>query len=201
MVAPRFFLDVGSPYAYLAAERIERVLPAAPVWEPVLLGGIFKALGRSSWARTPAREEGMREIEQRAAAYGLPPIAWPDPWPGDGLTAMRVACAAEAAGGQEAVRAYLLAAMRVAFRDGRDLAQPDAIRAAVAEAGLDPDALLTAAGDASVKAALRARTDAALARGVIGVPAVVVGAEVFWGDDRLEDAATATRAANATAFD
>lgn len=204
VIPPRFFLDVGSPYAYLAAERIERVLPVAPTWEPVLLGGLFKVLGRSSWARTPAREEGMRDIEQRASAYDLPPIAWPDPWPGDGLLAMRVACAAvEGAGGgadgdgADAGRAFLLAAMRVAFRDGRDLAEPDAILAAAAEAGLDGPALLAAAGEPGVKAALRTRTEAAIGLGVIGVPTVVVGAEVFWGDDRLDDAATAARTASA----
>jgi len=197
MDVPRFFLDVGSPYAYLAAERIERVLPVAPTWEPVLLGGLFKLLGRGSWARTPARDEGMREIERRAAAYGLPPIAWPDPWPGDGLTAMRVACAAYAAGGPPAGRAFLVAAMRTAFRDGRDLALPASILAAADAAGLDGDALLAAAGDPAVKADLRARTDAALALNVFGVPTVVVGSAVFWGDDRLEDAAAAVSAAAA----
>lgn len=214
MVAPRFFLDVGSPYAYLAGERIERVLPVAPSWEPVLLGGIFKETGRSSWARTEARDEGMRDIERRAEAIGLPPMRWPEPWPGDGLAAMRVAvAAAEGHGGPGAAmravsgatvsagvapgRAFLLAAMRVAFRDGRNMAVEESILDAAAEAGLDGPALLEAARTPEVKAALRARTEAALALRAIGVPTVVVGAEVFWGDDRLDDAAAATRAANA----
>jgi 2-hydroxychromene-2-carboxylate isomerase len=198
VAAPRFFLDVGSPYAYLAAERIERVLPVAPTWEPVLLGAIFKTLERGSWARTPARRDGMAEVERRACAYGLAPIAWPPGWPGDGLTAMRAACAAFELGA-DAGRAFLLAALRAAFRDGRDLGQPDAILAAAAEAGLDGPALLEAAGDARVKASLRARTEEAIALGVIGVPAVVVAGEVFWGDDRLEDAAAAVRALGAAA--
>src|SRR6187551_3685336 len=104
MVGPRFLLDVGSPYAYLAAERIERVLPGS-TWEPVLLGAIFQARGSGSWAQTPHREAGMREVERRAAAYGLPPLRWPEPWPGNMLTAMRAAVAADRAG---AGRAFLL---------------------------------------------------------------------------------------------
>ncbi|MGB2711563.1 MAG: disulfide bond formation protein DsbA, partial [Conexibacter sp.] len=92
--APRFFVDVGSPYAYLAAERVEQVLPAAPVWEPVLLGAIFQVRGWGSWGQTPERRAGMEEVERRAAAYGLPPISWPEPWPGNMLLAMRAATAA-----------------------------------------------------------------------------------------------------------
>ncbi len=186
--APRFLVDVGSPYAYLAAERVERVLGVEPTWEPVLLGAIFKATGGGSWALTDAREDGMREVERRAAAYGLPPIAWPEPWPGNMLGAMRAATAADAAG---AGRAFLLAALRLGFRDGRDLGEPSAIADAAAAAGLDPDLLLAAAPDETVKTRLRERTKAALALGVPGVPTVVVGTRVFWGDDRLEEAAAA----------
>jgi 2-hydroxychromene-2-carboxylate isomerase len=188
MDAPRFFLDIGSPYAYLAAERIERVLPVAPVWEPVLLGAIFKATERDSWARTPARAEGIAEVERRATAYGLPPIAWPQPFPGDNLAAMRAATAADLRGQG---KAFLLAALRVAFRDGRHLAEHDAIADAAREAGLDADALIAATGDPAIKAALRERTEAAVALGVFGVPSVVVRGTVFWGDDRLEEAAAA----------
>jgi 2-hydroxychromene-2-carboxylate isomerase len=184
---PRFYVDVGSPYAYLAAERVERVLPSAPVWEPILLGAVFQARGSGSWAQTPRREEGMRDVEQRALAYGLPAIRWPQPWPGNTLVAMRAAVAAEREGaGQD----FLLAALRLGFRDGRDLSDPTAVRDVAVEAGLDGDGLLAAADDPVVKAVLRERTDAAIAQGVHGVPTVVVGSQTFWGDDRLEDAAT-----------
>ncbi|MEA2449523.1 MAG: hypothetical protein QOG63_1455, partial [Thermoleophilaceae bacterium] len=75
-----FYFDVGSPYAYLAAERVEHVLGAVD-WRPVLLGGLFKLTGRSSWALGDfeRRRRGMAEIERRAARYGLPPLRWPDP--------------------------------------------------------------------------------------------------------------------------
>ncbi|HYV15644.1 MAG TPA: DsbA family protein [Conexibacter sp.] len=188
--SPRFLIDVGSPYAYLAAERVERVLPVAPVWEPVLLGGIFRATGGGSWALTEARPLGIEEVERRALDYGLPPLRWPEPWPGDMLLAMRAATAADLRG---AGRAFLLAALRLGFREGRDLGSPDAIADAAGAAGIEGDELLAAAADPAVKATLRERTDAAVAAGVRGVPTVIVGDEAFWGDDRLEDAAAACR--------
>ena len=65
-----FYYDLGSPYAYLAAERIHSVFEEAgapaPVWKPVLLGGLFARFDRGSWARTDAREEGMRFLRESA---------------------------------------------------------------------------------------------------------------------------------------
>src|SRR3954469_12068439 len=65
-----------SPYAYLAAERVDRVLPRPASWQPVLLGGLFKLTGRSSWALGDyeRRRRGMAEIERRAELYGAPPL-------------------------------------------------------------------------------------------------------------------------------
>jgi 2-hydroxychromene-2-carboxylate isomerase len=182
--------DVGSPYAWLAAERAEQVLGAAPVFEPVLLGGLFQLTGRSSWALGDAerRRTGMAEIERRAREYGLPPLRWPDPWPGDYLFAMRVATHARHEG---AARAFALAAGRAAFTRGVDLSLPDAVLAAAADAGLDPARAAAAAQQPALKAELRERTEAWHARGAFGVPTVFVGGRAFWGDDRLESAARA----------
>jgi 2-hydroxychromene-2-carboxylate isomerase len=185
---PVLYFDVGSPFAYLAAERAERVLGVDPVWQPVLVGGLFKLAGRSSWARGDAarREAGMRDIEERAERYGLPPIRWPEPWPGDYLTAMRAATWAQSRG---AAKAFALAATRRAFVDGRDLSLADEVLAALEAAGLAPDP--GALADPGVKLALREATEAAHARGVFGVPTVAVGDQLFWGDDRLDEAASA----------
>jgi 2-hydroxychromene-2-carboxylate isomerase len=174
MSVPLFFYDLGSPYAWLSAERIDSVIPTA-VWVPVLLGGIFKATGRSSWARTDARAGGMAEIEERAARQGRPPVNWPDGWPDNYLHAMRVAAAADS-------REFALAAFRVHFVRGLSLSVPENVELAAQEVGTDP--LLA-------KDRLRANTDRALELGVFGVPTVVVGEQVFWGDDRLEEAASA----------
>ena len=182
-----FYYDLGSPYAWLAAERADAVLGRPGVaWMPVLLGGIFAATGRSSWGRTPARAEGMAEVARRARDRGLPPPRWPDPWPNDGLRAMRAAVHAHALGRG---RAFALAAFRVHFAEGRALSEEAGLALAARRAGLDPGDLLAATGRREVKDRLRALTDAALAAGVRGVPSVRVGDAVVWGDDRLEEAA------------
>ncbi|MDX6604574.1 MAG: hypothetical protein QOF23_1083 [Solirubrobacterales bacterium] len=196
MTRATFYYDLGSPYAYLAAERISGVFTEAeldqPEWQPILLGGLFKRFGRNSWANGPERAEGIAEVERRAAAYGLAPIAWPDPFPGNTLTAMRVATFAKQTG---RTVAFSLAAFRQAFAAGRDLSDPDNVMIAGAACELHPRALLKAVGTDVVKTALREATDRAAALGVEGVPSVVVEEEVFWGDDRLEEAVEAARRA------
>jgi 2-hydroxychromene-2-carboxylate isomerase len=190
-VAPEavtFYFDVGSPYAYLAATRVEDVLGAPVDWQPVLLGAIFKATGRSSWARgdEERRRRGIEEIERRAERYGLPPLRLPDGWPSDYLAAMRVATYARREG---RAREYALAAGRAAFAEGRDLSDAEAALDVAAEIGLDREATRAAIASREVKDELRAATDEAHSRGVFGVPTIAVGRELFWGDDRLEEAA------------
>ena len=187
---PTFYYDLGSPYAWLAAERIHQVLPVVAVWQPILLGGIWQRSGGGSWARTERREEGMREIERRAADYGLLPVRWPEDWPTNTLVAMRAAVFAQQAG--RAV-AFSLAAFRQAFAAGRDLADVDHVLIAAAACELHPNAVLKAIELKSTKERLRAATDEAYERGVRGVPTVAVGDELFYGDDRLEEAAAALR--------
>jgi 2-hydroxychromene-2-carboxylate isomerase len=181
-----FYFDLGSPYAYLAAERINDVLPQPPIWQPILLGGLFKRFGRGSWAETDERQSGIEEVERRARERGLPPLRWPDPWPGDMLFAMRVATFAAETG---RAAAFALAAFRQAFVAGRDLGVRDNVLLAAAACELHPRAVLAGAETRAVKDALRAATDDAAERGVRGVPSVAVGTNVLWGDDRLEEAA------------
>jgi 2-hydroxychromene-2-carboxylate isomerase len=187
-----FYFDLGSPYAYLTAERVSGLFTEAgleqPEWQPVLLGGLFRTFGRDSWANGPGRAEGIAEVERRAAAYGLPPLSWPEPWPGNTLFAMRVATFAKQTG---RTVSFALAAFRQAFAAGRDLSEPDNVLVAAAACELHPRALLKAVETEGVKNALREATDRAAELGVTGVPALVVGDEVFWGDDRLEEAVAA----------
>ncbi|HTR72667.1 MAG TPA: DsbA family protein [Solirubrobacteraceae bacterium] len=185
---PTFYFDVGSPYAYLTAERIDAVLPGPVTWQPISLGGLFKANGRSSWALAGSepRGAGIAEVERRARAYGLPPVRWPEPWPSNYLFAMRALTFAFARGfGRE----FALAAFRAGFVAGRDLAVPEHVLDAAADAGLDRQEVADATADSDVKLALRNATDAAHARGVIGVPTVAVEGRLFFGDDRLGEAA------------
>ena len=185
-----FYYDLGSPYAYLAAERISSVFEQAgaaqPEWQPILLGGLFARFERSSWAQGPGREQGIAECERRAQAYGLPPIRWPEPWPANYLFAMRTATFAKEIG--RAV-SFSLAAFRQSFAAGRDLGDPENVYIAAASSELHPRSLATAVKREAIKARLRAATDRAGDLGVTGIPSVVVGEQVFWGDDQLEAAA------------
>jgi 2-hydroxychromene-2-carboxylate isomerase len=185
-----FYYDLGSPYAYLAAERVNALFADAigepPEWQPILLGGLFKRFGRDSWANGPGREDGLREVERRASRYGLPPVRWPEPFPGNTLVAMRAAAYAKEIG--RAV-SFSLAAFRQAFAAGRDLSDAENVVLAAAAAELHPRAVLAAIDRETVKRALRDATERAGDLGVQGVPSTVVGGEVFWGDDRLVEAA------------
>ncbi len=187
-----FYFDLGSPYAYLTAERISGVFTDAeleqPEWQPVLLGGLFQRFGRESWGDGPGREDGIAEVERRARDLSLAPLVWPDPWPGNMLFAMRVATFAKQTG---RTVSFALAAFRQQFAAGRDLSEHDNVLIAAAACELHPNAVSKAAGTEGVKSALREATDEAAERGVIGVPSLLVGDEVFWGDDRLEEAVEA----------
>jgi 2-hydroxychromene-2-carboxylate isomerase len=186
-----FSFDLGSPYGYLAAERVARgILGVQPEFEPVLLGAIFRYRGRGSWAETDQRDRNLAELAERASRYGLPPFAWPHGWPGDGLAAMRAATWACQRG---AGPAFALAAYRRAFVDA-DALTVDVLVQAARSAGLPGDELPDAIADPQIKARLRATTDAAWSAGVSGVPTVRVGDRLFYGDDQLERAAEAMRA-------
>ena len=195
-----------SPYSWFAAERIERLLPQAR-WQGVLAGAIFKQNGRTSWGLTERRARGIADCEARAATHGLGPIRWPEPWPTSDLLVARAmafvarspthperaAAHATAAAGEarDPLKAFALVAMRLAFLEGADLGELDAVLEAGRRTGIAEDELRGALAEQGVKDALRAATDEALALGVFGVPTVLIGEELFWGDDRLEEAVAA----------
>ena len=188
MAEATFYFDLGSPYAHLAAERLDEVLLAPVVWQPVSLGALFKLAGRSSWALgdRERRRAGMAEVERRARAYGLPVIRWPDPWPSNYLMAMRAATFACRLG---RAREFAISAFRSAFQEGNDLSVSANVLQAAVEAGLHPGETEAATQDPSIKLALREATDTAHVRGVFGVPTVAIGGELFWGENRLHEAA------------
>ena len=185
---PAFYYDFSSPYSYLAAERVNQVLPVVPDWRPVSFGHLLKESGRVPWSFTDEREAGMAECDRRAAERGLPPFRWPPGWPRESysLLPLRAATYAKQTG---RVVAFSLAAFRQMFAAGRPLNDPDNVLLAAAACELHPNAVLKGVETESVKAALREATEEALELGVQGVPSVAVDGQVFWGDDRLEDAA------------
>ena len=187
---PMFFIGAMSPYSWLAAERISQLLPHA-IWQGVFAGAIFKANGRSSWGLDEQqRDARMADCEARAAARGLGPLRWPQPWPTNDVAVARAMLFAKRRG---ALEPFALAAMRMAFCEGTDLGELGAVLEAGRRVSIDVDELRRALADQELKDALRAATAEALAAGVFGVPSVIVEGQLFWGDDRLEEAAAATR--------
>lgn len=188
---PVFYYDFNSPYAWLAAERVNHVLPVPPIWQPVSFGHILKVTGREPWSfHEPSRSEGVAEIERRAAERGLPAIRWPEGWPRGtySLLPLRAAVFAQQAG--RAV-SFSLAAFRQFFAAGRTLAELDNVLIAAAASELHPRAVTKGIESKAVKDALREATEHALELGIVGVPSVAVGEQLFWGDDKLEEAAAA----------
>jgi 2-hydroxychromene-2-carboxylate isomerase len=177
------YYDLASPYAYLAVSRAAAVLGEQPELEPVLVGAIFGWRGRGSWAHTPERAAGEAEIERRAAAYGLPPLAWPEGWPLNSLAAMRAATHAKREGLQ---REFAIAVYEREFAHGEDISSPDALESIAASVGLS--SIREAIADAEIKRELKEATANAWAAGVQGVPTLQAGGRMLFGDDRLEQA-------------
>jgi 2-hydroxychromene-2-carboxylate isomerase len=169
------YIDLNSPYAYLSAERL-----TGPELEPILLGAIFQRRGWGSWGLTDEREPRIAEIAERARRYGLPPLAYYDGWPGNGLTAMRAATWAKQQGMTEA---FALAVFRRQFVDGVDCTGIDELAAVAETVGLE--GVREAVQSQAVKDALRDATDAAWDAGVRGVPTLRDGDRLVFGDDQL----------------
>jgi 2-hydroxychromene-2-carboxylate isomerase len=190
---PIFYYDISSPYAYLASVRIDDVLPVRAQWCPIAFGVIVQRLGKVPWSFGADREKCFAEIASRAADRGLPPIVYPEGWPRETYSVAPLRAALLAAD-PEQLRAVSRELYRIAFVDGRHLADVEAVLDAAERAGMDRETVRTGIERADVKDRLRSNTEAALERGVSGVPTVQVGSELFWGDDRLEDAAVALAA-------
>ena len=191
MSPPVFYYDTNSPYAYLAATRVDDLVPDA-VWRPMAFGILIRQIGKVPWSLGEERPHGVAEIERRAAERGLPPLRWHEDWPKGTYTlaSLRALVYAEERGRQ---RELARALYRVFFAEGRSLADVENVLQAASEVGLDPDEVRAAIDDDRIKEELQRNTEEAKALGVTGVPTVVVDGEVFWGDDRLEDAAEAAR--------
>jgi 2-hydroxychromene-2-carboxylate isomerase len=183
-----FYFDFNSPYAYLAAHRVERLLGGDVHWQPIAFAFLLRAHDRTPWSFTEARPAGMRECEERAVRYGLPELVWPPGWPVESYTlaSLRAALVAEEHG---RLREFSLAAFAENFVRGTGVRAEGALERAAQTAGVDPGAIREGIERPEIKERLREATDGALAAGVVGVPTVLVGGEPFWGDDRLEAAA------------
>lgn len=187
-----FYYDLNSPYAWLAAERVNHVLPQPPVWRPVSFSHVLKETASLPWSLTDQRDAGIAEVERRAAERKLPTVRWPQGWPARTVPLAGLRAATFAAEIGKSV-SFSLAAFRQTFLAGRPMNELDNVLIAGAACELHPNAIKAAIERESIKRKLTDATNEALERGVTGVPTVAVGDELFWGDDRLEDAAAALR--------
>jgi 2-hydroxychromene-2-carboxylate isomerase len=193
-----FYYDFSSPYSYLAAERISSLFAEAgveqPEWVPISFGHVLKTTGRRPWSFEEDRTKDFEEIQRRADERGLPKVLYPEGWPIENysLTPIRAATYAKESG---RVVSFTLAAFRQHFAAGRPLNDPDNVLLAAAACELHPKAVLKGIETQSIKDKLKRATADAIERGVEGIPTVAVGDELFWGDDRLEEAATAASVA------
>ncbi len=183
------YYDFSCPYAYLASTRIEALcarVGAELVWRPMLLGGVFRALGTPSEpALAPAKARLNLLDMNRWADWFDVPLVMPAGHPHRTVLALRAALAA----GDGLPRASK-ALFHAYWVLGRDVSRPEVVREALDSVGLDGAALVERAGDPSIKDGLRARTDEAVARGVFGAPTMFVTVDgetqTFWGQDRLD---------------
>lgn len=189
--------DLASSYSYLTAMRIEELAARAGAelaWRPFLLGPIFKAQGWTSspFNLYPAKGRYMvRDMQRICADRGLP-LVLPATVPAHSVLAVRVAHAGETEGW---TARFSKAAFAAEFGRGADIADPVVLDSILREIGLDAQAVLARAVSEEVKAGLRARTAEAQSRGVFGAPTLITAdGELFWGDDRLEQALQWSRA-------
>ncbi|HEV2366236.1 MAG TPA: 2-hydroxychromene-2-carboxylate isomerase [Caulobacteraceae bacterium] len=196
--ALEFLFDFGSPNAYLAHKvlpGIERRLGRGFVYTPVLLGGVFKATGNRSpmeaYAGIPSKlaYEAL-ETRRFVARHGLTAFASNPHFPVNTLQIMRGAIAAQDLGVFVPYVETVFAAM---WEQGRKMDDPGVITEVLAGAGLPGEQLLAMTQDPSVKERLIANTNQAVARGVFGSPSFLVGDDLYFGKDRLEEVERAAR--------
>jgi 2-hydroxychromene-2-carboxylate isomerase len=187
-----FIFDFGSPNAYLAW----KVLPdmaaqkgAEVNYIPCLLGGIFKATNNQppmiAYGAVSRKLEYERiEMNRFIAKYGLSKFRFNPHFPVNTLLLMRGACAAAAS---DTLDAYIEVAMAAMWEDGLNMSDPDIFVSAMDAAGLEGSTLLTEAQNPSIKARLLENSNAAVSRGVFGIPSYFVGDEMWFGKDRIRD--------------
>jgi 2-hydroxychromene-2-carboxylate isomerase len=193
------WFEFGSNYSYLAVMRIEALAAAhgVPVrWQPFLLGPIFRALGWNDSPFVAQKEKGAyvwKDMARQCAKYGIP---WrmPTQFPRLALLPLRVMLVGA---GRPWIAEFARRVMLANFALDRDIGAAGVIAEILTALGLPAAELIDAAQGAAVKDALRRQTETARDRGVFGAPTFFVGGEMFWGNDRLEDALAFARAEGA----
>ncbi|KAB8052361.1 2-hydroxychromene-2-carboxylate isomerase [Janthinobacterium sp. FT14W] len=190
MATLEFWFDFGSNYSYLSAMRIEalaREKKVQVIWKPFLLGVVFKALG---WETSPfvlqkiKGDYTWRDMARQCDKYDLP---WRQPtaFPRTALLPMRVALVGADQGW---IAPFARRMMTMNFADDRDIDKLEAVSEALTGLGLDAGAIVALALTPDNKLRLRRQTEQAQALHLFGAPSFLSDGELFWGNDRLDDA-------------
>ncbi len=194
MKAPdlEFWFEFGSTYSYLSAVRIEASaseVGVAVAWEPFLLGPIFSEQGwdDSPFNVYPAKGRYMwRDMERLCSDHGIPFVR-PSRFPRSGVAAARVACLAKATA-EPWLPGFVRAVFRANFAEDREIGDAAEVRSILDSLGLPGARIVEEADAPDNRLRLREQTRRATGIGIFGAPSFVVGGELFWGNDRLEEA-------------
>jgi 2-hydroxychromene-2-carboxylate isomerase len=189
MARIEFWLEYASTYSYLSVARIGRLADEQDVeidWQPFWLYPVREQLGLPAPfpEGSPRTRYMWRDLERRAKSLGRP-YRRPEVYPFNSVPVGRIAFVGAREGW---CREFTEAAFRLHWVEGVLMPSDENIAAALASAGQDPARVKTLASSPEVKESFKQQTDRALERGIFGSPSFVVGHELFWGDDRLEDA-------------
>ncbi len=192
MGAPKleFFYDYSSPWTYLAFSRIEdlcRRTGAELVWRPILVGGIFNTVNPSVYESrerpVPAKARYMKkDLGDWAVFYGLKILFPPTVFPVNSVKALRGALVAIEHG---RVSPYSAAVFGGYFGDDLDISRDEVLRPIVERVGLDPGEYFEKINRQDYKDRIRANTEECMRRGGFGSPTLLVGDDLFFGNDRL----------------
>jgi 2-hydroxychromene-2-carboxylate isomerase len=183
-----FFYFFGSAYAYLSVMRISELAANAGVtvnWRPFSVRALMVEQNNVIRNQKQKMAYSFRDLERRAARHGLPFVA-PPIWPTDpDQLANRVGIVAMTDGWCEP---YTIASFRSWYLDGHPLGEPEALSGVLRSLGREPEPIIKRADSPEIRERYDAETDAARQLGAFGSPTFAVGKEIFWGDDRLEEA-------------
>ena len=185
-----FWFEYGSTYTYLTVARIDALAAQADVvvdWRPFLLGPLLKDRGMAQGpflGNPPKLDYMWRDLSRRAQAYGLH-YRKPSVYPPNTLLTARIGALAAMQGWCDA---FTREVFNLHWTEDIAIGTDDNLRRALTTLGRNPDEVMVAAQSDANKQLLRAATDAAEAMGLFGSPSFTIGDELFWGDDRLEDA-------------
>ncbi|QEW07890.1 2-hydroxychromene-2-carboxylate isomerase [Nitrincola iocasae] len=185
-----FWFDLSSNYSYLSLMRVEDLARGRGIdiqWRPFLLGPVFASLGWNNSPFVVQKAKGAyvkRDMERQCAKYSLP-WSWPSEFPRRTLLPMRVAVYGQ---DQPWLADFCKRIMLLNFAEDQEIDSPEVVGDVLCSMGLPASDIIDASQNEAFKQALRIQTQQAQEKGIFGAPMFVVHRELFWGNDRLEDA-------------